>query len=408
MNRLRRTPPDPAAYYLLLAAALGLAVFGLMMVFSAGTGIGLARMQDTYFFARRQAVWLVLGSLLMLAASRLDYRRLGVLPAWAWWGSMFLLVTVWIPGLGWTSNGATRWIRFGGPGGFTVQPSEIAKLAVLVCVAQAVSRIPMRELTLPSLAGPFGRWVLVPFVLVVLQRDMGTAIVLLAGPVVIAFLAGMRWRDLSVVGLGLGAMCALLIAAEPYRARRFIAFLDPWADPQGGGYQAIQSLYAFASGGLTGVGLGAGRQKFLYLPAAHTDFIFAVVGEELGLLGALAVVGGFGLLVFAGVRIALRAKDTFGRLLAGGIIGTVACQAVVNMAAVTGLAPVTGVPLPLVSFGGWALLMTLTGIGLVLAVGSPLGREATREDRDERGRDGGARVPGARSGLRAVRAPRSA
>lgn len=405
MGRLRRTPLDPAAYYLLLAAALGLAFFGLTMVFSAGTGIGLTRVQDTFFFARRQALWLLIGLVLMLVASKLSYRRLDALPGRAWWVAVALLAAVWIPGLGWTVNGATRWIRVFG---FTVQPSEVAKLVVLVCVAQAVSRIAASDLSLSSLAQPFTRWVLVPLVLVILQRDMGTAVILLAGPLVVFFVAGLRGRDLAALGSGVVGLAVALIVSEPFRIRRIFAFLDPRADPQGAGYQTLQSFFAFASGGLFGVGLGAGRQKFLYLPAAHTDFIFAVIGEELGLVGALAVVFGFVVLVFAGVRIALRAEDTFGRLLAGGIVGTIGVQAVLNMFAVVGLAPVTGVPLPLVSFGGWALMMAMAGIGLVLAVGAPPPRlEAECEDSDLRRGDGGARVPRSRPALRVVRPSRT-
>lgn len=405
MGRLRRVALDPAAYYLLLGATLTLAVFGLVMVFSAGTGIGLARLRDGMFFARRQAVWLLVGLAFMYVASRLDYRRLDGLPSVAWWVSVILLVAVWVPGLGWTVNGATRWIRIGD---FTIQPSEITKLVVIVCVAQAVSRIPASELSMRALAQPIWRWVVLPFCLVILQRDMGTAIIILVGALIVCVLAGMRLRDLAGVGLGVGALSALLIALEPYRLERIVAFINPWEDPQGGGYQAIQALYAFGSGGLAGVGLGAGRQKFLYLPAAHTDFILAVIGEELGLFGTLGVVACFAVFAFAGIRLALKVKDPFGRLLAGGLVGTVTLQATLNMFAVTGLAPVTGVPLPLLSFGGWALMTTLTGIGLVLAVGAPPRREAHREDRDQRRRDCRARVPGYRPRLRVVDSTRSA
>lgn len=402
----RRLPHDPAAYYLLLGAALFLAVFGLIMVFSAGTGIGLTRMQDAFFFARRQAMWLLIGMVLMGLCAAIDYRRLAGLPAAAWWVSMVLLVGVWVPGLGWTSNGATRWIRLGS---FTVQPSEIAKLVVLVCVAQALSAHSGEELTLQDMGRPLLRWALAPFVLILLEPDMGTAMSLLIGPLVICFVLGMRWRDLGLMFAGLASMVVVAVKVAPYRMARIVSFADPFKDAQKNGWQMVQSLLSFGAGGLAGAGLGAGKQKFLYLPAAHTDFIFAVVGEELGLIGTIAVVAAFLALAYAGFRIALRARDPFGRALAGGIIGAVTFQAVLNMAAVTKLVPITGVPLPFISFGGWALMTTMAGIGLVLSVGTePRRQEDSGEGRDQRGGNGRARVPGDRARLGAVKEARSA
>jgi cell division protein FtsW len=399
-----RSPIDPPAYYLLLGVTLSLAFFGLVMVFSAGTGIGLTRMQDTFFFARRQAIWLVAGFALMALCAAVDYRRLGKLPAMAWWVSLVMLVLVKVPHIGWSANGAYRWLRIAG---FTIQPSEIAKLAVLVCVAQTLAAVE-GELTLADMGRAVVRWAAVPAALVLWEPDMGTALAILAGPMVICFVLGMRWRDIAVAAGGLATVGVLAILVEPFRVKRFLAFLDPWQDPQKSGYQIVQSLLSFGAGGLTGAGLGAGKQKFLYLPAAHTDFIFAVIGEELGLAGTLAVVGGFALFAYAGMRVALSARDVLGRALAGGIIGSIVIQAVLNMAGVTKMLPMTGVPLPFVSFGGWALLMSLAGVGLVLSVASPARREARVEGIDSGRGDSGARLPGGRARIRPVGSARTA
>jgi cell division protein FtsW len=215
--------------------------------------------------------------------------------------------------------------------------------------------------------------------------------------------------------LAIGALGALAIAVEPYRMSRFTAFLHPFADPQGAGYQTIQARLAFGTGGWTGIGLGLSRQKFFYLPEAHTDFILAIIGEETGLLGTLAVVCAFVAFTYAGIRIALGARDTFGRLLAGGLTGMIATQALMNMAAVTSLMPVTGKPLPLVSFGGSSMLLTAACIGLVLSVSShgaltpravrvkPADKESERASHTQRRGNGGARVSGPDRGRKAVR-----
>lgn len=407
MNRSARTPTDPGAFYLLLGATLALAGFGLVMVFSASAAAGVIHKGfDGFYYVRRQALWLLGGLVLMLVMSLIDHRRLGRLPAWAWLVSTGSLVLVWVPGLSKTVNGATRWIDLGN---VTIQPSEIAKLVVLVCFAQAVAARPHDEpLGLKELGEHLLRWVALPFALVVMQRDLGTAISMVFGPMVIAFVSGIRWRDALAVGAGMAGLVTLLIKVEPYRARRLMAFLDPWADPQNAGYQAIQALYAFGAGGITGLGLGAGRQKFMYLPAAQTDFIFAIIGEELGLIGTVGVAAAFAVFAYAGFRLALKAKDSFGRALAAGLVGGICCQAVLNMAAVTGLAPITGIPLPFISLGGWSLVMTLGGVGLALAVGRPPRREVRRETSDLRRGDGGARVPGDRPGLRAFPSARGA
>ena len=232
--------------------------------------------------------------------------------------------------------------------------------------------------------------VLVIALLVILQRDLGTTVILCGSVFLMMFAAGVRIRFLAIAG-GIGAAAAAaLIFGETYRRARFVgAYLNPWADRMGDGYQLIQGLIAFGSGGWFGVGLGASRQKWDYLPNAHSDFIFAIVGEELGLVGAFLVMIAFGVLLYAGIRIAMQAPDTFGRLLAAGITSWIGLQTIINLGAVTGLLPITGVPLPLLSFGGTALVVTLVGIGVLVSVARASGAAG-------KGTRGRGRTPAAR------------
>jgi cell division protein FtsW len=275
--------------------------------------------------------------------------------------------------------GASRWIDLGP---VTIQPSEFAKLG-LVAVAATILTNKWRKLDQPmQLLLPLGPIVLLVGLLGIAQRDLGTTLILGGLVLVMLFAAGIRMRYLLfAAGAGvLGAM--VLIVGETYRRTRFFdAWLNPWADRQGNGYQLIQGLIAIGSGGWLGTGLGTSRAKWDFLPNAHSDFIYAVIGEELGLLGALAVLIAFGVLIYAGVRIAMHARGTFERLLAAGVIGWIGLQAIVNMGAVTGLLPITGVPLPLVSFGGTALVVTLVGVGMLASVA----RDAATPPKSSRG-----------------------
>jgi cell division protein FtsW len=270
------------------------------------------------------------------------------------------------PSSGTSLYGASRWIDLGP---LTLQPSELAKLG-LVAVAATILTNKWKRLDEPmQLLIPLGPIVAVVALLGVMQRDLGTTLILVGLVLVMLFAAGVRMRYL-VLTTGVGALGAImLIVGEAYRRTRFFdAWLDPWADRQGNGYQLIQGLIAIGSGGWFGTGLGTSRAKWDFLPNAHSDFIYAVIGEELGLVGALVVLVAFGILIYAGIRIALHARGTFERLLAAGIIGWIGLQAIVNMGAVTGVLPITGVPLPLVSFGGTALVVTLVGIGVLASV----------------------------------------
>jgi cell division protein FtsW len=305
-----------------------------------------------------------------------------------------------------------RWIDLGG---VTVQPSEYAKLACVLVAAHLLTLRHSRKITGKEFWGRLALACGVVVVLVMAQPDMGTTVAILIAVYMVLLLGGVSWRLLTGVFVSGVGVAAMAIALAPYRAARFLAFLDPWADPQGNGYQSVQALLAFGSGGLDGVGLGMSRQKFFYLPAAHTDFIFAIIGEELGLVGTLATVGGFLVFAYAGVRIALGARDPFGRLVAGGVTSMIVTQAVLNMAAVTGLMPVTGIPMPLVSSGGSSLTFTLGCIGLLLSVSTygtrgVRGLVQTAEERkpvraslDERRGNRRAHLSRADGGRRAVR-----
>jgi cell division protein FtsW len=357
----------PPAYYALLSNILVLNLVGLVMVLSSSSVEALANYGSSWLFFKRQLLWTILGLAAMAAASRFDYRRLQRHVGLLLVASAGLLILVLVPHVGISANGSTRWL---GLGPMRFQPSELAKLAILVYAADVLTRR-------APLVGDW-REVLRPVALVfcffgglvMLQPDMGTTIVMAILTGTVLFVGGLRMRHLLLVGAGGLAAGAVLAVIEPYRRARLLSFVDPFSDVhvQAGGYQVAQSLIALGSGGWTGVGLGAGRAKWLFLPNAHTDFIFAVIGEELGLVGCALVVFLFGALTVFGVRAALRAPDRFGTLLAAGITGWVVGQALVNIGAVTGLLPVTGVPLPFVSFGGSALLFTMAATGILLNV----------------------------------------
>jgi cell division protein FtsW len=296
---------------------------------------------------------------------RVDYRQFERLVVPALLVAAGLLVLVLVPPLGQSINGTRRWLRLGP---ISVQPAEFAKLALALYLAAFVARkrevlSDFRQGVVPPLAvaGALAALVLV-------QPDLGSGLTLLVLTFALLFLAGARARHLLLVAASALPLLAVLVWMAPYRLRRITAFLDPWADPRGSGFQIIQSWLAFGNGGLLGQGIGASRQKLFYLPEAHTDFIFAILGEELGFVGAVAVVGLFAVLVWRGLRIGLRAPDPFGAALALGITVLIATQTVVNLGVVTGLLPTKGLPLPFLSFGGSALLVTMLATGLLLNI----------------------------------------
>jgi cell division protein FtsW len=350
----------------LMASSAALTVLGLLMVLSASSVSAFAQYGSSFLFFKRQLLYAVIGSVAALLASRVRYRawQRAWLPVFAL--AVFLLVMVLHSSAGVVAGGAARWISVAG---FSLQPSEIAKFAVIAATAAILSRN-MKHLDEPI------RWV-VPIVLVVgtvtglivFQPDLGTAMVIALSVLVLLFVAGVRMRFLITTILFGGSIGMALIMGRGYSHSRFLCFLHPWANAQNCGYQIIQSLVALGSGHVFGVGLGASRQKWMYVPNAHTDFIFSIMGEELGLMGELVVLTLFGIVIYAGIRIAIKAPDAFGRLLAAGITAWLGLQALINLGAVTGMLPITGVPLPFLSFGGSSLVMSLIGVGVLLSVG---------------------------------------
>jgi cell division protein FtsW len=351
-----------------------LVVLGLIMILSASSVSSFANYGSSFLFFKKQALWAAIGVAAFIVFARLDYRRLVGVGYVMIVGVALLLIAVLIPGLGIIAGGSARWLGFGT---WSFQPSELAKLALVLFAADVFSRkdeSTLRDLnhTLLPLIPVLG----VLTALVMLQPDMGTTLVLGTIGLGVLFVAGAPVRFLIPIGV-VGAVGAVGAAfGADYRRARLLAFLDPWADPLHTGYQTIQGLLAIGSGGWFGVGLGASRQKWLYIPNAHTDFIYAILGEEMGLLGTLLVLGMFAFIAFVGIKIARRAPDRFGMLVASGITIWISFQALVNIGAVTAALPITGVPLPFVSFGGSSLVVTLVAAGILtnIALQSGAGR----------------------------------
>lgn len=340
-----------------------LVVLGLIMILSASSVSSFATYGSSFLFFRKQLLWAVIGLVGFAFFARFDYRRLKGFGYLAYAGVVMLLIAVLIPGIGRVAGGSARWI---GVGSFAIQPSEFAKLALVLFAADVFSRKEERSLReFSHTALPMLPALGVLTALVIAQPDLGTTVLLGFIGIGMLFIAGAPLRyilPVGAAGMGLAAAAAVI---EPYRRARLLAFLDPWKDPLETGYHTIQSLIALGSGGLFGVGLGASRQKWLYVPNAHTDFIFAILGEEMGFLGTLTVLGMFAFLIYLGIRVARAAPDRFGMLIAAGITIWIGGQALINMGAVTATLPVTGVPLPLVSFGGSSLVVSLVAMGIM-------------------------------------------
>jgi cell division protein FtsW len=369
-----------------LALAFLVAVFnllGLVMVMSASSVVALDDHGSSWYYVVRQAAWAAAGGVALVVVAHVDYHRWRRVAGPFVLVSLLLLVLVLVPGIGVGANGATRWI---GVGPLTVQPSELAKLALLLWVADLLARRAAYMHSTRATLRPVVVVLAVIATLVMLQPNLGTTIVIAAIALALCFVAGAPVGPLAGwATIGIGAATALALAA-PYRRARVLTFLDPWADPIDKGYQNIQSLVGLASGGIAGSGLGASRAKWGFLPYAHSDFIFAIIGEELGLVGATVVVGLFVLLGIVGIRVALHAPDRFGLLLAVGVTAWFCVQAFVNIGAVIGILPITGVPLPFVSAGGSSLVFGMAGAGLLLSVA----RQATA--RPGRGRPAAGRA----------------
>lgn len=381
--------------YLLIITTAALAIVGLMMIYSATFALGYQlHGQPTYYFIR-QLLWMGLGTLALIIFARIEYhtwRRFSI-PLLAF--TLLLLVLVLV--IGDERFGGQRWLLNG-----SIQPSELSKLAIIIYIADWLSSKGEQIRKVSYGLIPFAILLGVITGLIVLQRDLGTAVMIGSTALVMFFIAGGNLVQMLLSGILGGATLYLLITRSSYRMARMTAFLDPLnSDPLGNGYQIRQILIALGSGGLTGLGLGASRQKFGYIPASHTDGIFAILGEELGLIGALVVLGLFAFFAYRGFRIALTAPDAFGTVLASGITCGLVFQTIINVGVVTASLPFTGIPLPFISFGGSSLVISLASVGLLLAVSRRTMPDDLPEQEKEQGevdhlgrRNRGARVPG--------------
>jgi cell division protein FtsW len=384
---------------LLVLVTLGLVAFGLVMVFSATSASAALGEGDPMRFLVKQGLYALAGLTALAALSRFDYHRLRAFAPILLLGSFAACVAV--LAVGPAINGAHRWFIVGP---VSLQPSELAKLAVCIWVCAVLARRPAPR-TMGELMKPVGLVVAAFGAVIVIEPDLGTTIALFVMVSGVLLVSGMPLRLFvlaTTLALGLGG---LAIWMEPYRRARVFSFLDPWKDAEGSGFQTVQAIIGIGSGGITGEGLGQGIQKINFLPEAHTDMIFAVVGEELGLIGSALVIAGFATFAWAGFRIALACRDPFGKRLAVGITTLVAGQAAVNLAAVLGIAPLTGIPLPFVSYGGSSLLVLLASVGVLLNIAV---NERVVEARvRDRGRgNSGSREARARRGGSAARARR--
>jgi cell division protein FtsW len=357
----KKSTPD----FLLIILTFSLLAIGLIMVYSASAIWAEYKFHDSFFFAKRQLLFASAGVIAMFFIMNIDY--------WTWrdWSKVLiivcflLLVLVLIPGIGMVRNGSRSWI---GVGAFSIQPSEFMKLAMIAFLAKYLSENQKNITSFKRGLLPALTLVFLAFGMIMLQPDLGTGTVMVGTCIAMIFVAGARISHFIGLGiLGLAGFAALVLSA-PYRIKRITSFLNPWEDPLGSGFQIIQSLYAIGPGGLFGLGLGQSRQKFFYLPEPQTDFIFAILAEELGFIGGSLVLLLFSLLLWRGVRIALGAPDLYGSFLAIGIISMVAIQVMINIGVVTGLMPVTGITLPFLSYGGSSLTLMLMAIGVLLNI----------------------------------------
>jgi len=349
----------------LIISTLLLVVLGVVMVYSTSYVVAMKRFGDEYFFVKKHLTYAVAGVVLMIAASRVPYVLYRKMAYPILIAAAVFLILIYIPGIGFSAGGARRWIRLG-PVAF--QPSEPAKLAVIFFLAYSLAA--KRDL-IKTFSPGFLPNVLIPGViigLIMFETDLGTSLALASIVFLMIFAAGVRLRyilgSLALLGLGLW----FVVHNFRYMMDRILIFVDPWKDPEGKGFQMIQSFLAFGSGGIYGVGLGEGRQKLFFLPEAHTDFILSVIGEELGLIGVAGVVAFFVVILACGMKVAMKAKDLHGQYLALGLTFMVVFQAAMNMGVVMGLLPPKGLPLPFISYGGTSLMVNLVAIGILLNI----------------------------------------
>ena len=355
-------PPDTLLFF----SVASLVAIGLVMIFSASSAVALIEHHDVAYYAKRQIAWLLVGLVIAYGAYRLDYHQLKRWAPYLLVFSMLSLAAVLLPHIGFSVNGARRWI---GAGSVSFQPSEFAKLGLVIYLAAMLATRGERIVSLVKGLFPLCIPVVLMAVLVLKEPDMGTASLLVMIAFAMFFAAGARLMHLFAILVATTPAVIVEVLASPYKRERVFAFLNPWKDPQNAGFHIVQSLLALGSGGIFGLGLGGSRAKFFYLPEQYTDFIFSILGEELGLIGALAVVILFIVFGYRAIKIAIAAPDRFGFFLAIGCMSVVVIQAFVNIGVVTSSWPVTGVPLPFISFGGSSLIVNLVAVALIANVG---------------------------------------
>jgi len=364
----------------LFSATIGLALFGVVMVYSASAVIAQQENHSQFYYLTKQALWTSIGLVVMFVAMNFDYQKLN--RRWIVYGLLLITVLLLVAVFGFRPiNGARRWIRFSS---FSLQPSEIAKLALAIFLARFLERRSGDEASFFRTFIPCMLVIGILAGLVIKEPDLGTALMLAIAGVTVCFAAGVRPRHVFYASVPALLYVGKMLIFTPFRMRRLASFIDPWADAQGAGYQTVQSLIAVGSGGTHGLGFAQGKQKLLFLPFAHSDFIFAVVGEELGLVGALIVVFVFAIFLWRGLRAALRAPDRFGLLLGLGIVIGIVAQALLNISVVLAIVPNKGIPLPFISYGGSSLVPTLAGVGILLNISqyAALGKREALDEGD--------------------------
>lgn len=358
---MKKYPVD----YNILISVLILVTIGVVMVFSASSANAYYQYHDSFYFLKRQFLWVILGFFAMTFMMNIEYIKLKKYAGILLILSLILLAVVLIPGIGSTRGGGTRWIAIGG---LTLQPSEIAKYTIIFFIARFFDNHPDYAKSFKKGVLPILTLTLLVFFLIMKQPNFSTAGTIFIISIILLFVAGARLSFMmTLFGVG-GSAAAIIIVFVSYIRQRVFTFLDPWKDVQEHGYQIVQSLYALGSGGLFGVGLGRSRQKFMYLPVPQNDFIFSIIGEELGLIGTTTILLLFLYLIIRGLRVAAKSPDMFGCLTATGIIGVIGVQTLINIAVVTSSMPATGVSLPFISYGGTSTIIMMAAMGVLLNI----------------------------------------
>lgn len=352
--------------FVIFIVVIILLTIGTIMIFSAGAPHAYRYMNgDTYYFLKKQLLYVPLGIIAMLVMMKIDYRRLGKLSPIFILVSLAMLALVLVPGIGQVLNGARRWFNIAGQ---TFQPSEIAKLSIIIFLAYSLSKNKEKIKNFSSGILPYLALIGVFALLLLLEPHLSCTIIVGAVTFILLFSAGAKIKHFAFLSVPVLLGLTVIIVKSPYRLKRLVSFIDPWSDPKGDGWQVVQSLYAFGSGGLFGRGLGRSMQKFLYIPEPCNDFILPILAEELGFIGVLTVLVLFMVFFWRGIKVAIYAQDMFGSLLAIGITSLIMIQVVVNVAVVTSSMPVTGMPLPFFSYGGTSLIFLMSAVGILLNI----------------------------------------